>query len=248
MLIFSTLIGLSVVAFVLAYLLRNRNFPQSIYDGILCFGGAVILGVTLFDFVPHLYADFPFFGGHEHHDHHGHHHDEQWNWLKSSVFGLILIGGFISQILLEKFLGKKNKHEFQHVFLVIGLFLHSFSETVILHDEFDNINKALFTGILLHKLPISFILAYTLISTTTLKNSLFGFGFFLLAIPLGLASNSFMVDNPTILNLISVFVAGMLLHVVWHLLESLKSKNVRNLVVLIAGLGFGYAITLFHMH
>lgn len=254
MLIFSSLIGLSALAFVLAYMVRNKNLPPSLYDGILCFGGAVILGVTVFDFIPHLYVDFPFLAESQHqhdlhHDHqHNHQHNEHWNGLKFGAFGLLLVIGFVAQFLLEKSLGKKQTDQSQHLFLVLGLFLHSFSETVVLQDELDHINKALFTGILFHKLPISFILAYTLLSTTTLKNSLLGFGFFVLSIPMALVSHFFMIGNPAILNPISVLVSGVLLHVVWHLFESLKTKSLKIWGILALGLGFGYAITLFHTH
>lgn len=246
------LLSLSLLAFALAYFLRNRHLPETTYHAISIFGAAVILGVVVFDFLPHLFLDFPFFNDHSHHNHSGHHHhdhnshSESFNWNKFSLFSGLLLVGFVLQLALENWVVKKQKHALGDWVLVTGLFLHSFSEVALLHNQENILQEKLFLGILFHKLPVAFILAYTLIKDFGIKKATIGFGVFMLSVPLGLLFNNFMSDSGTFFNLVSVLITGMILHVLWHMLEAVKNKNVLSWVMLLLGLLVGYSVTLFH--
>ena len=246
------LISLSLLAFGLAYVLRNRQLPETTYNAISTFGAAIILAVVVFDFLPHLFADFPFFNtgeSHDHHHHHEHYHDHgvvDFSWSKFSVFSGLLLTGFFLQLGLENWVIKRQKHAWANWILVIGLLLHSFSEVALLHNQENILQEKLFLGILIHKLPVAFILAYTLIKDFGLKKAMVGFGVFMFSIPLGLVFNDLMISTGNLFNIVSVLIIGMILHVLWHMLEVIKSKNTLSWIMLILGLVTGFSITLFH--
>ena len=250
-----TLLALSIIAFLIAFVFRNKKLNETIYDAITCLGATIILGVIVFDFIPHLFNDFPFNSqeidlhhGHDH-SHHGHHHEKSnFTWSGSSLFSLLIIVGFFLQLGLEKWVIKKHNHILSDWILVIGLFLHSFSEVALLHDQSNQLNQSLFLGILCHKLPVAFILAYTLLKDVSIKKALMGYGVFMLSIPLGLLFNDFMSNSGVIFNLISVLITGMILHVIWHMIEAIKTKKVINWIMIFIGLAIGYSLTLFHVH
>lgn len=251
------LLSLSICAFGIAYFLRNSQIiGNKWYTLILGFGTAVIISVVLLDFLPHQYEAFNeltntvaedhHHSGHHHHDHHAHGHGVKINWGSVLQVLLIVITGFLIQIGLEKVFNNKTSVRFNNFTLAFGLFLHSLSETAVLFEHDNNLNQTLFLGILFHKLPVSFILAYTLINKTTLKMSLVWYGLFLLSIPVGLSCNYFMIGSPIVLNIISLFVSGMMLHVVWHLVKDLKEKSKWFYLSFLLGGILGYTLTLFH--
>ena len=261
--ILSILLTLSIVAFGLAYYLRNSEvISGKWYSLILSFGAAIIISIVILDFLPHQYETFSQIGveqevqqcshedhSHHNHDHHSHAHSEiELNWVTIAQFSLLVLVGFFAQIGLEKFVQSKINARFNSFTLAFGLFLHSFSETAVLFEHNNVLNETLFMGILFHKLPVSFVLAYTLLNQTSLKMSLMWYGMFLLSIPLGLVCNYYMTDYALILNIVSVFVAGMMMHVIWHIIHDVKEKNKLFYLVLIIGGLVGYGITLFHQH
>lgn len=247
------LISLSLVAFGLAFVLRNRQLSENTYDAISIFGAAVILGVVVFDFLPHLFADFPFFNSGGSHDHHHHHHDNHhdhgdmdFGWSKFASFSGLLLIGFFLQLGLENWVIKQQKHAWANWILVIGLFIHSFSEVALLHNQENVLQEKLFLGILFHKLPIAFILAYTLIKDFGVKKAVIGFSLFMLAVPLGLLFNNLMINTGDLFTIASVLITGMIMHVLWHMLEAIKSGKLLSWAMLILGLIVGYTVTLFH--
>ena len=246
----SILIGLSLLAFALAYYFKDRHFSDKLYDSITCFGSALIIGVVLFDFLPHQYADFfSSDSGHDHHGHEHHHsHETSFDFVKLCWFGLMVLAGVLFQLAIEKVFHVKFSHKFENGMLVLGMFLHSLSEVSILYDSAANLDKSLFTAILFHKVPLAFVLAYSLLSRSSVKMSMFWFALFITSIPLGLVCNQFAAGFPNMFNLFSVFVSGMMLHVVWHILETVKTRGTVNYILVFGGLGAGYLITLFHAH
>lgn len=246
----SLLILLCIGAFGLAYYFRDKHFSPKIYDAITCFSASLIIGIVLFDFLPHQFADFLLDSNSEHmHDGHcTHDQDLSASYTQYLVFGGLVLGGLIFQVFLERMFHFKFSNRFENGMLVLGLFLHSFSEVSVLFDAQEQLNKALFTGILFHKLPISFVLAYTLLSRTSFKKSAIWFSVFLISVPLGMICNSYMHQFSGVFNLVSIFVSGMMLHVVWHILGGVKTNEKLNITVLVLGAILAYCITLFHAH
>lgn len=245
----SILIGLSILAFGLAYYFRDKHFSTQLYDSITCFGSALIIGVVLFDFLPHQYSDFVSTSDvHEHHHGHHHHHSASVDWLKLLWFGAIVIAGVLFQLGIEKAFHVKLSTKFENGMLVLGMFLHSLSEVSVLYDAGANLDKALFTAIIFHKVPLAFILAYSLLSRSSVKMSMFWFAIFMSSIPIGLVCNQYASGFPVAFNVIAVFVSGMMLHVVWHILDAVKDRNTLNYSLFFGGVICGYLITLFHSH
>ena len=257
MIIALSLIFINVLGFAFAYFFRERNFSQSLYNSIICLTAAMMFSIVVFDFLPHVFSDFTSLDhpheGHEHceHDHgHSHNHGFEWselNYVKVLIFGLLLVAGNFLQIYAEKGIQKKLQHKFENATLIFAMFLHSFSESAVLYDAYNQLNKSLFVGIILHTLPLSFVLAYTILSRSSSKMSALWFGVYLLSIPIGLISNQLMSDIPNVFQWISILVSGMVLHVIWHIWETVKDKSTKNYLFLSLGVVLGYIITCFHL-
>jgi hypothetical protein len=69
---------------------------------------------------------------------------------------------------------------------------------------------------------------------------------FVIAVPLGVFGNRYVSEMPMLFLYLSVFIAGVMLHVVWHIWEEVKNKNTLSYVLLVVGLGLGYLITWAH--
>jgi len=250
-----TLIGFNLVAFLLALALQKRELDPSIYHKIGSFGAAVILGVFVFDFIPHLFEDFNSLlpwndqhHSHHHEHHHGHHHGHSFSWISLSCFLGLMIIGFALQLFLEKKSNPKSQTELNNSIFLFGLFIHSFTEVVLLYDHNHDINQSLFVGILIHKLPLAFILAYTLLKNWKYGKAALGYFIFTLSIPLGLIVHHAMVSLGEVFYVFAALITGMILHVVWHMLEMLKTKNWINWLVVVLGVIIGFALSLTHAH
>ena len=171
---------------------------------ILSFSGSFLLSICFLHILPELF-------------HESHHNPEE--------LGAYLMLGFFLQLTLDYFSGG-IEHGHTHIhqksighfpFLVfISLCLHAFLESMPvehvsadLHDH----SSFLLLGLLVHKAPISFILA-TLLSAYKLSKwaILIGILIFSLSAPLGvLTGNSQLIDTDTLHKLLSIS-AGIILH------------------------------------
>jgi hypothetical protein len=243
-------VAINIVGFLLALYFKNKHFPQSWYEAALCVTASLMFSILAFDFLPHMFGDFTATVVCDHpHDHaHEHHHSSSIDWVKVAIFAVLLVCGNFFQVVTEKVLHKKLSIRFENGVLIFVMFLHSFSESSLLFDVSSTLNKSLLTGIILHSAPLAFVIANTILMRTTLKFSVIWFVIFLLAVPIGVVVNKEAHTMPVVFQWVSIFVTGMMMHVIWHLWESIKDKSYKSYLLVGLGLALGYGITLFHSH
>lgn len=202
-------------------------FKPAVSTGIkllLSFSGAFLLSITIFEFLPELYAS-------------------------GTEVGLYIMGGLLLQILLE-FLSRGAEHGHMHVensirsipwLLFLSLCVHSSLEGFPLAG-----NKDLLYGIVVHKIPIAVIISSFLLLSNLSKIQI---GIFLIAFalmtPLGswLGSMEFWTEQTKIH--INALVVGVLLHVSTTILfESSKNHqfNASKFAVILVGIALAYFI------
>ena len=175
-----------------------------------------------------------------------------------SNIGLWVIGGVVLQMLLENLTkGFEHGHFHHHtegknilpVALMIGMFIHAFLEGIPLANETEVLSPYL-TGILVHNLPISFILGAFLVKNRKFSASaLLIISLFALASPLGVILGKYFNPNWEIYFL--AVVGGIFLHISSVIIfESSKNHNVDWRKIGLVMLGTLLAMTghLFHHH
>jgi len=175
-----------------------------------------------------------------------------------SNIGLWVIGGVVLQMLLENLTkGFEHGHFHHHtegknilpVALMIGMFIHAFLEGIPLANETEVLSPYL-TGILVHNLPISFILGAFLVKNRKFSASaLLIISLFALASPLGVILGKYFNPNWEIYFL--AVVGGIFLHISSVIIfESSKNHNVDWRKIGLVMLGVLLAMTghLFHHH
>ena len=193
---------------------------------LLAFSGSFLLATTLFELLPSVYAQ-----------------------SSAKEVGLYIMLGIVLQIFLE-FFSKGAEHGHLHLdeektvfpwLLFISLSVHAFLEGVPISD-----NQPILYAILVHKLPVAFILSIFLISSRLPKwqAGLF-IVFFSLMTPLG---TYFAMTYPGLeMNVVPItaVVIGVFLHISTVILfESSKghSFNLRKLLVILLGLIAAYIL------
>ena len=175
-----------------------------------------------------------------------------------SNIGLWVIGGVVLQMLLENLTkGFEHGHFHHHtegknilpVALMIGMFIHAFLEGIPLANETEVLSPYL-TGILVHNLPISFILGAFLVKNRKFSASArLIISLFALASPLGVILGKYFNPNWQIYFL--AVVGGIFLHISSVIIfESSKNHNVDWRKIGLVMLGVLLAMTghLFHHH
>ncbi|AZI68165.1 zinc permease [Kaistella daneshvariae] len=175
-----------------------------------------------------------------------------------SNIGLWVIGGVVLQMLLENLTkGFEHGHFHHHtegknilpVALMIGMFIHAFLEGIPLANETEVLSPYL-TGILVHNLPISFILGAFLVKNRNFSPSaLLIISLFALASPLGVILGKYF--NPEWEIYFLAVVGGIFLHISSVIIfESSKNHNVDWRKIGLVMLGTLLAMTghLFHHH
>lgn len=166
--------------------------------------------------------------------------------------GLWVLGGVVLQMFLENFTkGFEHGHIHQPteknilpIGLVIGLFIHAFIEGIPLANEKDLASPYL-QGILVHNVPISFILGTFLFRHKKLSSySWFIIGLFAIASPLGYWLGGFLPVS--YIPYIMAIVGGIFLHISSVIIfESNKNHNIDWKKIGFVVLGIALA-TLFH--
>lgn len=172
--------------------------------------------------------------------------------------GLWVIGGVLLQMLLENLTkGFEHGHFHHHsegknilpLALMIGMFIHAFLEGIPLANQ-EEILSPYLSGILVHNIPISFILGAFLVKNKKFSTSSFLIiTLFALASPLGLLLGKFFDPNWEVYFL--ALVGGIFLHISSVIIfESNKNHNVDWRKVGLVTLGVLLAMTghLFHQH
>lgn len=233
------LILVVIIPGLLTFSLKKLH-PNSI-KLLLSFSGGFLLSIAFIHFIPELYLK------------------------NTEKIGLFILLGFLLQVILE-FLSKGIEHGHAHIkantsaFLVmmIGLSLHAFIEGIPLageyhgheheHDHSGTFN--IFTGILIHKLPVAISLTTLMLgSKLKLKSILINLLIFSLMAPLGLilgktlAAEELLSSN--VLDLIFAVVIGMFLHISTTIIFESSEGHKFNLYKFLSILfGFGIAILL----
>ncbi|MGJ8759757.1 MULTISPECIES: ZIP family metal transporter [unclassified Polaribacter] len=194
---------------------------------LLAFSGAYLLSVTILHLLPGVYA-------------------ETTEYKKIGIFILI---GIIIQSILESF-SKGAEHGHIHIhsdgkefptLLFISLSLHAFSEGLPIHHAGDN----LLWAIIVHKIPIAFVLTTFLIQTKYSKKITFIFLIvFALMSPLGLLLGDKIPFFTTYAKEITAIIIGVFLHISTIILFEGSENHKFNLKKFIAII-LGVLLTIF---
>lgn len=214
-----------------------QSFRKRGIKFLLTFSGAYLLGIGVFHLLPEVY---------EEHSHH---------------YGLMIMAGFFVQLILEAFSkGVEHGHSHSNLFkknglplgVLISLFLHAFLESLPIGGETDQISKeALLWGLLVHKVPVSFIL-FTM--TYTYTKNIFKLSalmlLFALIAPFGVWVGDYLPLLTAYSKELTAFVFGIFLHISTTILfESSESHrfNFYKLFVILIALGVAW-LSVSHHH
>lgn len=201
---FTINIILFITAFVsgLAVLLFKLKLSKNI-KLLISFSGAFLLAICVLHLIPEIFSNY------------------------TDKIGIFILIGFLLQLLLE-FFSKGIEHGHFHsnskdlaIFpyaIFISLCLHSFIEGMALvdvnHAHNHSFNNSLLLGILIHKIPIAFVLSTMLIQKKLSKvifiTSLIIFS---ISAPLGLALASNYAISIENTNIILALAVGIFLHI-----------------------------------
>ena len=212
-----------IIGFIIAIL-----FKPTLSSGVkllLSFSGAFLLSITVFEFLPHLYA----FGGNQ--------------------IGIFIMAGLLLQLLLE-YLSRGAEHGHIHAdestttipwLLLVSLCLHSLMEGFPLTGNTD-----LLYGIVIHKVPIAVIISSFLLLSQLKKAKILTFlTIFMLMTPLGSWLGAMDFWSPLWKMRINAIVVGILLHVSTTILfESSKNHqfNASKFIMILLGIGLAYLL------
>lgn len=206
---------------------------------ILAFSGAYLLGVTTLYLIPALFND------HLHYT------------------GLFILGGFVLQLIFEQLSQGIEHGHFQKdhppppfpLSVILGLSLHSFMEGLPFANTFSpdiSISFALFSGILLHKIPAAFVLFTFLLNYhASTSKTVFTLLIFALMTPLGGAFSHLFFEMAPVLKSnwftpVLGLVTGAFLHISTTILfEAAHKHRFSPLKVGAILLGFSLAVLIY---
>lgn len=158
--------------------------------------------------------------------------------------GIYVIGGVLLQMVLEGLTkGFEHGHFHHHdisndIFpaaLILGLFVHAFIEGIPLANQKEILSPYLL-GILVHNIPISFILGVYLFGKSISKQGLMIISLFALSSPLGMVLGKYF--NPNVEPYFLAIVGGIFLHISAVIIfESNKNHKVDWKKILLVVLG-----------
>lgn len=212
---------------------------------LLAFGGAFILSITFLEIIPEIYKN------------------------KTSIYaGFFMLIGFLIQLFVD-FLTKGADHGHRHEHhaeeedhklssfsslpLLIGVCIHSLIEAMPLSDLFENmeVKQTLVLGIIIHNVPISFVLIGLFIHSGYSKTKSFLLlTIFALAAPMGILvssqlGNLFQDNNDLFYTITMSIVVGIFLHISTTVLFETSENHRFNFFKLFSIiLGIGLAIIL----
>ena len=167
---------------------------------LLAFSGAYLFAICVLHLIPDTYSS------------------------GNASIGIYILIGFFLQILLEFFSGgiehghihihKESRHVFPST-LLISLCIHAYVEGMPLGNiAYQDINHPLFIGVLLHHIPISFVLMSMLLQLNDGKLRAIGFlTLFALMSPLGVFTSEIIGNMEQYFDNIMAIVIGILLHI-----------------------------------
>jgi zinc transporter ZupT len=216
------------LGFILAYFIKTKTKNIAL---LLAFSGGFLLSVTILELLPDIYKNGD-----------------------SSLLGLCIIGGIILQISLEYLSGgaehghlhlDENKNQFP-LLLFVSLCIHSLFEGFPTTER-----EHMLLGVVVHKIPIAFILSTFLLSSAISKIKILLFVVvFALMTPIGSLINMSLSDDMNNYKVyVDAVVVGILLHISSTILfESSKQHKFDYLKALSILAGIGLAVLLIYQH
>lgn len=242
-----TLLILSVVIGVLLGSFFGKN--EKLAKQLLILSAGFLIAICLNEVFPQVYAE-----QHHHHHHEGehHHHDHS-----HTNMGLFVIAGVILQMFLESLTkGFEHGHIHHHeedkkqilpYALMFGLFIHAFIEGIPLASE--QTSTAYLLGIVVHNIPISFVLGAFLFSKKVNFQSVLIVILFAISSPLGMILGKYF--NPDWQPYFLAIVGGIFIHISSVIIfESNKNHKMEwgKIILVIAGVALAYLTHLSHSH
>lgn len=203
-----------------------QNYKQSLNKIFLSFSGAYLLSISVLHLLPEIYS-----GG-------------------NKYIGAFILAGFVLQLLLE-FISEGIEHgHFHHhekgksafpLAIITGLCIHTFIEGIplaanIIAVDFKMTNNSLLFGIILHNIPISFVLVTMLLKSGMSKSvSILYLVMFGLTAPLGIVAGkiagNFIAEGVNdFYNIMLAIVVGIFLHVSTTILFESTDNHRFNLI------------------
>ncbi len=226
LLIFSVLLGV--------FLGKFFGEKEKFAKGLLVVSAGFLITICLNEVFPEVYS-----GGH-------------------SNIGIWVIGGVLVQMLLENLTkGFEHGHFHHHsegkniipIALMIGLFIHAFLEGIPLANQ-ETVLSPYLTGILVHNIPISFILGAFLVKNKKFSaTSFLIISLFALASPMGFFLGKYFNSDLEVYFL--ALVGGIFLHISSVIIfESNKHHNVdwKKLGLVMLGVLLAMTSHLTHSH
>jgi zinc transporter ZupT len=231
------LLFFSVVAGVLLVLLFKPKNQRNL-KLLVSFSGAFLLSITFLHLLPEVFES-----DHGHHNHQGHHtHDHS--------VGLMILLGFIFQVVLE-WLSSGIEHGHMHtkqtekglvpLSVLAGLFLHAFFEGLPLLTQSNEVSsRSLLWGIVIHNIPVSMILYIMLLKLEVKKQYIWlAMGLFAVAAPIAALLGQSIPAGFTYSKHITAFVIGIFFHISTTILfessENHRFNLAKILIVMVAG-------------
>lgn len=198
------LIGFPLAGGLIAYYSKVQKLNN--FRLVLAFGGAYLLSVVLFHFIPHLYTEM-----------------NVWS-------GILLLAGFFFQLFIERFSrGVEHGHLHLHKHtklsavvpyeILISLCLHSFMEGLPLGSDFllnDSGKLSFLFGIVLHEFPAAFAMVSILKGQSFNRTRILLFiAIYACMSTMGVLSSQTLTGwlSTHILEYIMAFVVGTFLHI-----------------------------------
>lgn len=227
---FLTLFFGSLIAGLAAFAFKPS---ERLFKMLLSFGGAFLFGLSFFHLLPEAYSEA---GGN---------------------VGLMVVIGFLMQVILESVSGG-IEHGHHHVGeerfpwgIFIGLSIHAFLEGLPFgHQHHSHGEGLLLIGIMLHKMPVAFVLGTMLLAAKVKRGMMVaGITVFSAMAPLGIVGMGLFPDlNQASYSMIIGLVVGMLLHISTTIIyEADKGHgfNLLKLSVIVVALLTSYMVSLF---
>lgn len=207
---------------------------QNLAKRLLVFSAGVLLGITVLEIFPEVFAE-------------GHHN-----------IGIWIIVGVLLQLVLESLTKGFEHGHFHHseekknifpIALIVGLFIHAFFEGIPLLEMGNEVTPYL-EGILIHNIPISFVLGIFLLqSKFNKKIGAVVIILFALASPMGMFFAHYF--NPAWQIYFLAIVSGIFLHISSVIIfENDKGHrlNIEKIIYVLLGIAVAYGTHFLHHH
>jgi len=213
---------------------RGQKFAKS----LLAISAGFLLSITVIEIFPSVF-----------HVHgHGHNH-EIGVWILVGVVLQLVLEGLTKGFEHGHFHHKAENNKIFPIALMIGMFIHAFVEGIPLSNMPNEITPYL-QGILVHNLPISFVMgAFLLNGDYDKKVAWVVISIFTIASPLGMLIGKYF--NPEYHAYVLAIVSGIFLHISSIIIfEGNKHHklDIRKIGMILLGILISYVGHLFHEH